>query len=41
MNRINKLDQVKALKDMQKNVQSNKNLLITKAETAQQRKFIT
>lgn len=40
MNRVNKIDQAKALKDMQKNVQSDKNLLLTKAETAQQRKFI-
>lgn len=40
MNRVNKIDQAKALKDMQKNIQSDKNLLLTKAETAQQRKFI-
>lgn len=40
MNRVNKLDQAKALKDMQKDVQSNKNLLLSKAETAQHRKFI-
>jgi hypothetical protein len=40
INRVNKIEQVKVIKDMEKNNQKDKQLLVTKALSDQGGKFI-